>query len=966
MKKSSFTKEESLALKAVAVLLLIMYHSLKGSDYEGFMLNFFPLTESQVNHIGVYCKICVGIFAFISGYGISKKYRNSEKTISQKAFSQYISSIKAFWPVFIICILATAAIDGRPFTVYAGQFPLHSVVNLLIDGLGLAKLMGTPTLVSSWWYLSAMAVFTFAVPLLQKAVRRIGWIAPFFALIAFPRLVGMGYLPGGDVMPFYFLMPVLLGVIFAEYDLFERLDDFRPMKEERETLNRVVRLGMVTVALLISYKFFHLLPRDIFWEYHYAFAPLVFILFFREGYAFFPWLKRPLAWLGKHSGNIYFVHALLLRYYLRDFLFSMPWFMLTPLATYAVSLAFSVAVEAGKVGVTNRISGKCDFLFQTHPDTSWSQKQRSGFWMWNLFWVLVSGFVLGLFALILAPGPSNTDIAKSLLQNPAIVALNTLPVVFLNLILYVLIRQAWLAFSLNTILVLGLSVVNYFKIMIRDDPLMFTDLFLFKEAQNIIGKGDYKLFLDSQLIVVAICAVTIAAFLYFLVRGRPQRMRAMFGTTLLIGILGLTLLTPTLMNTDVYRNIYDRSWEPTKDYISHGFVYSFIHSITDMIETPPPGYNEEGMATLLKAYPEADIPDEKKVNIIAVMLEAYNDFSKFDVPGLSPDVYRVWHDLEEEGYSGDLVTNIFAGGTTDTERCFLTGYLKGYNFRSSINAYPWYFRSQGYRVEGFHPYYRWYYNRENVTSFLGFENYYFNDDIGTFATNPWTSDGVLFDEILKAFQAETASGQPYFSYSLSFQGHNPYVPGEYDWGNVCVTEDGIYTEEQRGEMEDYFGSVASTNESLRKFTDSLRADAEPVILILFGDHNPSLRGEIYSAMGINLDTSTEEGFRNYYSTRYIIWANDAAKEILGNDCRGEGPAIGPYFLMNQVFELCGWKGPSYLQALNDISEEVQVVNASGVCMKDGQFVKETDVAANQAITQYRHLEYYQRKQPVDR
>lgn len=151
---------------------------------------------------------------------------------------------------------------------------------------------------------------------------------------------------------------------------------------------------------------------------------------------------------------------------------------------------------------------------------------------------------------------------------------------------------------------------------------------------------------------------------------------------------------------------------------------------------------------------------------------------------------------------------------------------------------------------------------------------------------------------------------------------------------------------------------------LKEFTDSLRADSEPVVLVIFGDHNPWMGNgnEVYTAMGLDFDMSTEESFTDYYGTRYIIWANDAAKEILGNDFSGEGPAIGPYFLMNQIFELCGWEGPSYLQALGDISKQVQVIHTSGVCMKDGKFVEESDMQTNRAITEFRYLEYSQRKQ----
>lgn len=934
-------------LMGLAILCVIMFHAVN-----------LGLPMPVLNIVWSHGFLGVDIFILLSSMGLSLSLSRRKQNLREFYTRRLIRILPAYWLVAGCCGLFLRKVGE---TGFEGMFWTLSTLSLWLRH---------PELNYFDWYIPALLVLYLVMPLcytlLKRAKYRLSVCAVFY-ILSIAISSRMPYVM--DLSSLIYRIPTfMLGIVIGLY-----IAEGRVL-----TIPKMLLWGAGLIAAPILREL--LAQVGISLSDWYCFT--LYGVFVCLTIACLLWylpekgLRSFLRIIGESSLEIYLFNMVLI--VLHSHLVNLLPFGASQVSYHVIVITADILLGLGLhrllQPVTKWLTAKLcpaelnsdyKFLFQASPDPDWTKKKRNCFWAWNLSWVLASGFMVGIFALLLAPGPGNSDMVKNLFRDVQVLALNILPILFLNLILYALIRRAWAAFSINAVIVLGFSVVNYFKIMIRDDPLMFADLFQFKEAQNIIDKGNYKLSLDSRLIVVSICAVAIAVFLYYLVRGRPQRVGVLSGAALFAGILGLTLLTPKLMDVELYQKINAEKWMPTRDYVSHGFVYPFIHSITDVIETPPPGYNEEETASLLNAYPEADIPDEKKVNVIAVMLEAYNDFSKFDVPGLSPDVYKVWHDLEEEGYSGDLVTNIFAGGTTDTERCFLTGYLEGYNFRSSINAYPWYFRSQGYRVEGFHPYYRWYYNRENVTSFLGFEKYYFNDDIETFATNPWTSDGVFFDEILKAFQDGTVSGQPYFSYSLSFQGHNPYVPGEYDWGKVCVTDDGIYTEEQRGALEDYFGSIASTNESLRKFTDSLRADAEPVILILFGDHNPSLGAEIYSAMGINLDTSTEEGFRNYYSTRYIIWANDAAKEILGNDFSGEGPAIGPYFLMNQVFELCGWRGPSYLQALNDISEEVQVVNASGVCMKDGQFVKETDVAANQAITQYRHLEYYQRKQPVD-
>ena len=40
-----------------------------------------------------------------------------------------------------------------------------------------------------------------------------------------------------------------------------------------------------------------------------------------------------------------------------------------------------------------------------------------------------------------------------------------------------------------------------------------------------------------------------------------------------------------------------------------------------------------------------------------------------------------------------------------------------------------------------------------------------------------------------------------------------------------------------------------------------------------------------------------EGFSQYYATHYIIWANSAARERLGQSFQGNGKTVSPCFLM---------------------------------------------------------------------
>ena len=91
---------------------------------------------------------------------------------------------------------------------------------------------------------------------------------------------------------------------------------------------------------------------------------------------------------------------------------------------------------------------------------------------------------------------------------------------------------------------------------------------------------------------------------------------------------------------------------------------------------------------------------------MGIMLEAFCDLTDFDAlagqEGVT-QVYAPWHQLEAQSISGDLLTNIFAGGTVDSEWGFLSGYSQHDEFRKNTASFVWYFREQGYHTLFHHP-----------------------------------------------------------------------------------------------------------------------------------------------------------------------------------------------------------------------------------------------------------------------
>ncbi|MGI5928890.1 LTA synthase family protein [Pseudoflavonifractor sp.] len=580
---------------------------------------------------------------------------------------------------------------------------------------------------------------------------------------------------------------------------------------------------------------------------------------------------------------------------------------------------------------------------------------------------VLMGVCIGVLSLWFACVDNRTAMFISYFTHPLIALLNILPVVFLSLLLYFLIGRAWISYLVTAALTMGLTFASFYKLTFRNDPMMFEDILLIREAGNMAGK--YQLFLNKSMVMALVLLVLGLVFLLLCARAKTS-----WKPRLLCALVTILMAFPLYaLYTDA--NIYNNKtrnedlispWSATQVYTSKGFLYPFLYSIRSASDPAPEDYDAKACEEIMSGYTDADIPEEQKVDIFTIQLEAYNDFTKFGTPELNPEVYRVFHELESEGYTGNLVTNIFAGGTIDTERCFLTGYSSLGSFRSPSNSYAWYFRDQGYYATGSHSCYAWFYNRENINANLGLEDYKFVENYyGELTGGGIGYDDVLFPEIINLYEEHKANDdRPYFSFNVTYQGHGPYDTDRTWYGDGWVVDDGSYTQEELNLMNNYFGSLKNTGDNLEMFFDYFRESEDPVVIVLFGDHNPWMgdANSVYNKLGIDLDLSTKEGFMNYYATRYLIWANDAAKEVLGCDFQGEGPDLSPNFLMTELFDLCGWEGPAFMQATRPVMEALPVINTpTGLYFEDGNLTKDlTD--ENQALAdRYDSLQYYWRK-----
>ncbi len=585
------------------------------------------------------------------------------------------------------------------------------------------------------------------------------------------------------------------------------------------------------------------------------------------------------------------------------------------------------------------------------------------YYVLNIIMMFGAPIAVGASSLLLAYGEYNRALFASYFNHPFILAMNMLLPIVSFVVLYGFTGRMWITQLIVGTVVLGFTTADYYLLKFRDDPLMFADIMYVREAAQINGR--YDMTPGTRMIFVWALLFVSVVFLFFFGR---MNIKKRFRVPLAV-VLVCTLFVPLknlYFDVDMYNNKaqnfeHINRWSSTQLYISKGFVYPFVHSIAEAFPPAPQDYSEEAARELLLRYDDEAIPEEKKVNIIGIMLEAYTDLSLIGVD--CGELYAPYRALLDECYHGKLVTNIFAGGTIDSERAFLTGYSTLANYRKDTNSFVHYLTSQGYYANGSHPCYRWFYNRLNVNEYLGFKNYYFYEDYYSTLSDGIAVDSIVFPEIKAMYDIEKSYGEPYFGFHVTYQGHGPYSDSSLDWVKKPVYVNPNISEKSSNIINNYLGSVMNTTENLVNLIGQLKNEQEPVVLVFFGDHKPWLGdgNSVYNELSVNLDLSSYDGFMNYYSTEYAFWANDSAKAVLGRDFVGIGPTISPCFLMNELFSQCGFGGNAYMQFTDSIREVLPVINNNGYVDKNGNFTRyEVDLTNEQkeALKNFRIVEKY--------
>ena len=567
--------------------------------------------------------------------------------------------------------------------------------------------------------------------------------------------------------------------------------------------------------------------------------------------------------------------------------------------------------------------------------------------------LLAAWGLLFLTVLMIQPG-GVTETLRMFWQDKLLIPLNAFPILAVLLVCYWIVGNPFAAAGTAGLIVNLLSYVNLVKTDCRNDPFIPADIGLVREAVNAAGEYTLNLHIGTLagiLVLGALCFLLAAVFRV----KHPRWQVRVIGAVAVLGAF-VWSVPKVYQSVELYT---PRGENLSKSNVPEvfrlcGFPYCFLHNYDLYPIEKPEGYQK----STVEQWAEEDAAEYTKPgvqpNVIFIMCESYSDLSDEAVFQYAEEDNPMYgfHRLaaSDRARSGHIVVSNYGAGTANTEFDVLTGIQTNMvspnnvsSFRvihKSINALPWDYQAAGYETYFTHPGYSWFYNRQNVNGYLGFQDSWFTENHYGDLVDPtsaiYHSDDILTDELFAQLKERVEDG-PCFSFSVSYQNHGPY-----EWAAPANTE--YVTPEGSGLDQEscniwnhYLSGVGETIAAMNKLTQDLDSLDEPVVLVLFGDHKPwgGNGNSAYAAMGLTFDLGSLQGFYDYYATPYLIWANRAAKEVLGADFTGDGGDFSPCFLMTRLFDACGWAGPGYMQlsrAMRDISP---LLHTNGLFLHDG-------------------------------
>lgn len=549
--------------------------------------------------------------------------------------------------------------------------------------------------------------------------------------------------------------------------------------------------------------------------------------------------------------------------------------------------------------------------------------------------------------------------------------LNKIALFFTFWFLYLLVSLALLvsgsvraAVILPAAAVAVLGIANCFVIQFRGMALSGGDLFSVNTAMTVVSSYEYKIdwymFMEIFL-TLGICIVSC----------KLTGFRAFHWKARLIVCCAWCILAGSF-----YYICCKTSFLEDHDIRSGGFTHQLRYRQYDMLFTTlctcfymvadkPEGYSVERVEEIAQEYIGQDNrADADTPNLIVIMNESFADYSDIG-QGLdfSEDCMPFIHSLTENTIKGTAYASIFGANTPNSEYEFLTGNTMGFLpptsvgfnvfVRGDMPSLASELKGAGYDTLAMHPYRGMNYRRHIVYPQIGFDEYYDRTDfISPTYIRRYISDQSLYDRVIREYEKHVGESPdtPFLSYNVTIQNHGGYTASNLTNLSTEITVKNVTV--NTFQVQQHANLIKASDEAFENLVEYFSDREEPVVIVMFGDHQASLGDATYQYLIGDETELTPEELMEKYRIPFVAWANyDIEEETI------EKTSLN--YLYSILADRLNLPMTGYQKYLLDLSEEIPVLAAGGYWAENGEFYELGDKESPyfERVNDYNILEY---------
>ena len=520
-----------------------------------------------------------------------------------------------------------------------------------------------------------------------------------------------------------------------------------------------------------------------------------------------------------------------------------------------------------------------------------------------------------------------------------------------------------------SLLLYALSLGETFVMEFRGRPIMPADFLAVRTAMTVAGSYVYTV--SREMILSGLCLLALNAGLFFC----PVRLpwwKVHLGVAAGTAAAGMGGFQWLIQGPVASGRFGIDMWDMNSSYETEGYLLFTVIAGTYLMKDKPEGYSEERLETLCRKWESDPTPAEGKdsapaegisaaaagetepVNIICIMNESFSDLRTAGEFETNEEVLPFFDSLRETAITGNLYMPVFGAGTSNSEFEFLTGDAMAlmapgttayqFNVREGEGTLVSTLKEQGYEAVALHPYPGENWNRDVCYEDMDFDEFleweYFEDCP---LTRCYVGDQANYEKMLRLLEEKENPEDRLFLFNVTMQNH-----GGYDVLYDNYSQEIRLTGELEGKYpmaDQYLSLMRTSDQALAWLLGRLEELEEPTMVVLFGDHQPSVEDEFYYEIsGLDEKTVTSEESLIWYRTPYLIWTNyGLEKEELGD--------MSAYYLSGEVLRLAGLETTPYQNFLLEMRKLLPVVHGRGCLDGEGVYrtfeeVREDEILGN--------------------